>query len=242
MKNENRAFAIAVSLALLIFASCSDCEPKVIGEKKGEALVFESIPMGVDEAEFRRIAAGLVGFDAEKSNDIAECRDQAHLNFPDMGDKMIVERTAGGHSIVNCVLKTTEGMSSTLIEVRGEFVDHKLARLSYLFAAGELARLTSELESRFDKALTAEFEELTPFEKVSREYRVWRFDNAVWTFYQLEEGTVALVQYDLKAIGQLPEAEQASKRGKPVSLEDIGIGKLDLNAPEPKIEIPDSGV
>jgi hypothetical protein len=224
MKTGNRSLAIAVFLAPLTFAGCSYCEQKTIGVKKGDALAWESIPMGVDEAEFRRT-----------------CRDQAHLNFPDMREKLIVERAAGGHSIVNCVLTTTEERSSTLIEVRGEFVDHHLARLSYLFAAGERARLTDELESRFDKGLTATFEELTPFEKVSREYRVWRFDNAVWTFYQMEEGTVALVQYDLKTIGQLPESAPASKRGKPVSLEDLGIGKLDLNAPDPKIDLPDSG-
>jgi hypothetical protein len=242
MTIPGRTTLIAVFWALFMFAACSDCDQKTIGAKKGDALAWESIPMGIDEAQFGQAASELLGQNPKENPAPDSCRDQAHLNFPDMSDKLIVERASGGHSILNCVLKGAEGSSSTLVEVRGEFVDHRLARLTYLFAAGEFERLLGELESRFDKGLTTTFEERTPFEEVSREYRVWRFDNAIWTFYRMEEGTAALVRYELEAIAALPETEQASKRGKPVSLEDLGIGKFDLNAPEPEIYIPDSGL
>ncbi len=226
----------------MFLLACSDCGQSAIGEKKGNPLVWETISLGVDEAQFRKKALGLMGSVAGDENEKIPCRDQFHLSVPDIDEKKIVERSAGAHELANCIVKaSSEGQSSPLIELRAEFVDHRLARLTYRFAPGEYDRLVGELKARFGDGLAATFQENSLIEEMSTDYRVWRFDEVVWSLAKGEVETSVLVQHDLNATKVLPEPPPPAKRGKPVSLEDLGIGKLDLKAPDPKIELPDVG-
>ncbi|MCP4679516.1 MAG: hypothetical protein GY854_29305 [Deltaproteobacteria bacterium] len=241
MRTNTRRSALGVVIPGAIFLlACSDCGQSAIGEKKGQPLVWESISLGVDEAQFRKDAAGLVGAVADTESEIP-CRDQSHLSVPDIHKRKIVERSAGTHELANCVVKAvSKGQSSTLVELRAEFVDHRLARLTYRFAPGQYDRLVSELRARFGDGLATTFKEDSLIDGMSTDYRVWRFDEVVWSLAKGEVDTSVLVQHDLKATKVLPEPPPPAKRGKPISLEDLGIGKLDLKAPDPVIELPDT--
>ncbi len=233
---------IIAMLATSLLIGCMDCEQKVIGKKEGQALTWESIPLGIDEAKFKQSAVALAGMSPKADLVRVTCGDQAHFDVPDVGDRVIIERSAGTHVLTNCILKPASHEKSTnLIELRGEFIDHRLARLTYRFSAATYDQISAQLGTRFGPGLKATFKEQSIVEEAAEEYHIWRFTDLLWTFSRGEAGTARLVQQDLAASRTLPEPPPPAKRGKPVSLDDLGIGKLDLDAPQPEIDIPDAG-
>ena len=73
------------------------------------------------------------------------------------------------------------------------------------------------------------------------DYQIWQETGEMWLLSRGETGTALLVHQDMKASETLPAPRRAAKRGEPVSLDDLGIGKLDLNAPLPELNLPDAG-
>ena len=72
------------------------------------------------------------------------------------------------------------------------------------------------------------------------EYQYWKSDDEIWLLGRTTGETALLIHQDLKASFSLPKPTPPSERGKPISLEDIGIGKLDLDATQPNIDLPDT--
>jgi hypothetical protein len=217
------AFIALVSLLIagvvLGFVACSDCGQSAAGTRAGEALPWETIPLGIDQGTFRKVAASLSEADTDTP---ITCRDQLSVLVPDVGDREIVERSAGSHPVKVCLLKATApDSSSPLLEIRGDFVDRRLARLTFRFFPGQYEPLAQELTARFGPGLETKFEEQT--------LSTGELENAL------------LTETDLSATKDLKPPPKASERGDPVSLEDIGIGKLDLNEPLPEINLPDGG-
>ena len=158
------------------------------------------------------------------------------------GKKIVVDRSAGGHSLLNCQaqVKKKEGKGG-IIGVRGELLDNRLARLTFHFVPKVYPMIVNEFETRFGKANVLTFKENTILGQETLDTLVWRQDEEIWLLRRGRGQTTLLIHQDLKASRVLPEPSPPAKRGKPVSLEDIGIGKLDLTAPLPKIELPDAG-
>ncbi|MCP4599669.1 MAG: hypothetical protein GY847_03865 [Proteobacteria bacterium] len=239
----HRTLLLAVLFKSMILTGCSDCGQSAVGTKTGSPLEWESIPLGIDENGFRDHVAKLFSLDEAVVDERIPCRDQDHLSVPDVDEKIVVERSAGNHTLTNCVLNSkVNEASSPLIGVRAEFIDHHLTGLSYRFAPKEHDRLNSLLKERFGPGLYTTFQERTTLEKTSLKYQLWRFDDTLWIFSEGSEGTALLTHHDLAASRVLPKPLPPSKRGKPISLDDIGIGKLDLDAPDPEIELPDASL
>ncbi len=210
-------------------------------EKHGDALSWEKVHLQMDKKTFLKTAPRLLGIEVEILEDVA-CKDQSFLSVPDPKEEIVVERPAGKHALSNCRIQSTDAaQTSLMLEILGEFVDNRLSRISYRFKAEERARILSSLQNRFGKGDPTTFVEQNMIEEQKIEYHYWRDNNQIWLLRAAEPFTVLLIQQDLNLGMMLPLPKEASKRGEPVSLEDIGIGKLDLKAPLPKLDLPDAG-
>jgi hypothetical protein len=210
-------------------------------EKHGDALPWEQVHLHTDKNTFLKVAPPLMGVEIEVPEKVA-CKDQSFLSVPDLDEKTVVERPAGRHALSNCrVQSTIAAQSSLLFEILGEFVDNRLSRISYRFRAEERARVLSLLRTRFGKGDDITLEEQSMIELKETQYHYWRDADQIWLLRASETETVLLIQQDLEAGKKLSLPKGASKRGEPVSLDDIGIGKLDLKAPLPTLDLPDAG-
>lgn len=232
---------IAVAIAIGAAVVGCRCEGDDNIEKQGNVLVFEQVNLRIDRATFLKTAPPLLGL-TEKVSESTACIDQSTLSVPDMDEKIIVERPGTGRRLSNCRLQSLSGtQSSTVIELRAEFVDDRLARATFRFRESERAMMLSMMQKRFgtgdDMVLTGE--ELVDTTKFNVHY--WREGAELWLLFAPESGTVLLTRQDLQIGMSLPLPKGASKKGEPVSLDDIGIGKLDLKAPLPALDLPNTG-
>lgn len=229
---------------LVLFSGCGDCagSPGQIATKTGEAMQYETIGLGIGAAEFLKKAAEVGGIDNAAVDPRTSCRGQLIMSVPELSEEVVEERPKGPHSLSNCVVRTTTATQSTsLLEIRGEFVDERLARLSFRVTRGELARLRQRIEARFGPGARMTLTETLIVDEVKTDTQIWSEANEIWLLSQTDSGTALFVHQDMALSDTLPRPPKAVKRGEPVSLEDIGIGKLDLNAPEPALDIPDAG-
>ncbi len=240
-----RIIPTTLLLYMLFIQACSDCSGnnvKEIKEIKGKALTFEAISLGVTKTAFQKDAARLVGIDPSEAAKKVPCQDQLEMSVPNLDEKAVKARPQGTHALVNCLAKSNTLNDPALIkEVRGEFVDNRLVRATFRFGQQEHNRILQKFEGRFGKASDVVFSEQTLLDESQKRYLAWKHNHLIWLLSKSEGGTTLLVHQDLKASNLLKESKQTSKRGKPVSLEDIGIGKLDLDAPLPEMKIPDAG-
>jgi hypothetical protein len=235
-----------VSIFLTIiatFAACGDCDggPGTIEKKQGEALAWEDIGLGIEKSTFFKLARKLGQVEGVVDENRA-CRSQFVMIVPDISEEIMQERSAGEHALLSCLVRgSASAESSAVLEIRGEFIDGHLSRLSFRLKPTEHTALKQNLTSRFGKGAEIVLEEDLMMERNKRPFALWKEKDEVWLLSRGEQDTTLLVHQDLKSSQALPPVAKASTRGKPVSLEDLGIGKLDLNAPMPDIEIPDSG-
>ncbi len=228
----------------VLLGACGDCGggPGRIEQKKGDELSFESIPLKINKAEFVKQALALTQVDPAGTDIKKVCGDQITLSVPDIGEETIVERAKGNHALANCLIRTNRAAQSTaLLEVRGEFIDDRLARTSFRLTPAAYDNIRKTIEGRFGKGATVTLTEQIIIEETKADYQIWQEAGEIWMLYKGETGTTLFVHQDLETSRTLPEPPKATKRGEPVSLEDLGIGKLDLNAPLPDLDLPDSG-
>ncbi len=240
-----RIIPAGVFVCLLVVQACSDCggnTVKEIKEIKGDALTFEAITLGVDPPTFQKKAANLVGIESADAENQVVCRDQLELSVPDLDENVVEVRSRGTRILKNCQVKSNALKGQLPIkEIRGEFIDNKLVRLSFRFGSKAYPRVVQQLKQRFGEGSDVVFKEQTLLDELPEPYLAWKRANLVWLLAKSGGGTALLVHQDLQASQVLKEPPKTPKRGKPVSLEDIGIGKLDLNAPLPDIDHPDAG-
>ncbi len=209
-------------------------------EKQGDTLVFEAVHLHSDVPSFIKTASGLLGYTAEASPEKA-CTDQSTLEVPDLDEKLIVERPGKGHRLSNCRLPAFAGaQSSTVLEIRAEFMDDKLCRVSFRFREAERAQLLALLQRRFGPGDDIVLSEQVLIDAKQTKVHYWRDGDELWLLHEPDEGSVLLIRQDLKSGRLLPLPQAASRRGEPVSLDDIGIGKLDLKAPLPTLDLPET--
>jgi len=231
--------------AVVFAAACGDCRggPGQIEEKRGDELPFEAIPLGIDRKTFLKKAVALSGLDNVDINTGNACRDQLTMSVPDLDGNTVVERPRGPHALSNCVVRTAIAAQNTsLIELRGEFIGNRLARLSFRMKPDELSKLRQNIEGRFGAGAKVVLTEKLVVEEKKVDYQIWQEEGEIWLLSKGETGTALFVHQDRKGSESLPDPPKAAERGEPVSLEDLGIGKLDLNAPMPRLDLPDSGL
>lgn len=242
---NNAVESILLTCIVALAAACGDCTggPGQIEQKTGDALTFETVPLGIPPAAFVKAALELADLKDVEINEKTACRDQVAMAVPDIDDERIVERGKGSHALTSCVVRTNlADQSTTLLEMRGEFIDNRLVRLSFRMKPAELEKLRKRIAARFGKGATLRLSEQLIVEETAQNYQIWQEKGEIWMLSKGATGTARFVHQDLEASEALPEPPKAAKRGEPVSLEDLGIGKLDLNAPMPELNLPDSGV
>ena len=241
-----RATAVLFTLVLTwsMFAGCRQCTENNI-EKKGESTVFEEIPFHISQDDFLKRATQTLSLAAppEKSN---VCRSQISMPYPVLENEEIRDRFAGNLRLTHCTVRSLSStQTTTLLEIRGEFISDKLSRISYRIDASQRVNVLKTLTTRFGTGNDITLIEEVIIEDLPSKYRYWRDENEVWLLSAGEADTAVLVHQDLKSGRALSLPTPSTRKGNPVSLEDIGIGKLDLNAPLPSLDgiaLPDSGV
>lgn len=239
---------LAIVVALLCQPICSACS-RCQGERAptGASLEWETVRLGVDIHGFRKAAAQFAGIDAGSAESMITCSAQTELAVIDLEENAIVDRAAGGHALENCLLELPASeRHPSLMLVRAEFVDSRLVKVSYRFAPGRRDSLATALTGRFGDGEEVSLEERSIFDQRATTATLWHAGNEIWALFSTGEGADLVVRQDRVACGTLPSSTGAegAEKGKPVSLDDLGIGKLDLNAPlpeVPEVRVSDSG-
>lgn len=229
--------AVSTALAALaLVAGCSECGGRREVPPQGAALPWEALRLGADEASLSKDIAALLGASGPVS-----CGAQLSLVVPDLENERLDERSAGTHTLAFCSAAAGGGAQpSGLIDVRGELVDGRTVRLAFRFQAARRDGLAASLAARFGPGEKVELDEESLGGGKDRPCDAWKRGAELWLVGAGVGGSVVVVHQDLASSRALP-APQQSERGKPVSLEDIGIGRLDLKAAPPDIALPDAG-
>ncbi|MFO8072952.1 MAG: hypothetical protein R6V85_13850 [Polyangia bacterium] len=217
----------------------SDGERPAIEVPESEAagelpLVWESIPLGADEAGFREALAGLAGLNDAGARSRVSCAPLAALDVVDPERSLIEERSAGGRELTGCALLQAGSLKSwELIAVRGALLDGKLVSLGLTFVPEAFDDLERRLTERFGAGAAGELLERSAVEEVERPARIWKAKGDLWALFR-NERTIGLLCQRAEAAAKLPRPLPPARRGEPVDLEDIGLGgPLDLSEGEP---------
>ena len=217
---------------------CSDEEPVDRRVRSDRALPWEGVRLGAGEDGFRSSVSEMTGLEPDRIASMMRCGLQAEIAAIDPGSRTLSERSGHGRSLSQCtLLQASAGRSWNLASIRGDFIDGSLAAVSFHFGPGDPATLVSDLEGRLGPGDRVSLEARSILDTGQREHLLWR-DGAdeLWAL-DLDRGEGHTLTHQLSALVlSLPTARGASRRGVPVSLEDLGLGEVDLTAP-----LPDAG-
>lgn len=228
----------ALIQVVVLLAMACDCDQQYdnVRERKGEPLSFEAFYLGLEEPAFKNVLSESLNLDRTTLSSTVECRDQAFLGVPHFKLKKIEERPAGDHRLTYCSWKKqTPDSTDELIEIRADFLDGRLVKVSFRYPASNYSAVENRIAKRLGPGGGIAFAEQMDAERVETEYHYWMQQNELWLLSRVTAGHVLLTYQDLKVDTILPASIAASKKGQPVSLEDIGIGSPDLDAPLPEI-------
>jgi hypothetical protein len=212
--------------------------PPPVEPRAGRApLPWEAVALGADVTAFRVALGELAGIPGEDVAVRVACAPRATVEVIEPGGEVMVERTAAGHDLEGCaLLQAGSGSSSPLASVRGDFVDGRLASVTFVFPAGEETRLRRDLEKRLGPATRRAMTLRTRLGDEARDADVWNVAGAAWLLLPGERATT-LVHQDPRSAAGLGRPEPVPARGQPVNLDDIGLGGgLDLDSP---VQAPD---
>ena len=214
---------------------CERCSDSNI-EKHGDAVIWELIPFGISEETFIIQTASLMAVVPPKRD--LTCKEQITMPYPDLDEKEIVERPGGDLTLTACTIRAHSAeQTSTLLEIKGEFVADELSRLVFRFTSSQAVNVEESLKKRFGEGDTVTVKEQVIIEETPASYRYWRDKKEVWLLTRGTNDTVLLIHQDLVSGATLKKPAPIAEKGKPVSLDDIGLGgKLDLNAPLPNLD------
>jgi hypothetical protein len=244
---RSRAPLAVAFLALLGAAvgsgGCSRCSDDGVPEAQevagSSALDWEQVELGVDRQRFRGDLARLAGIPTEDAEARIGCRDQFTMDVIDPGERAITERSGRGHDLGNCTLQQAgSDRSWSLTSARGELVDGKLVRVTFAFGPDQHDRLAQDLTSRFGAGKGLELEERSAvlLDAETRQCSLWRRQGELIALVRGER-EARLIRQSASLVELLPPMPEAAERGKPVDLDDIGLGGgLDLDAPLPSVE------
>ena len=232
---------------VILLAMACDCDEHYdnVRERTGDPLSFEAFYLGLDEPAFKNVLSESLKLDRTTLSSLVKCSDQAFLGVPHFKLKKIEERPAGDHRLTYCSWKKQiRDSTDELIEIRADFLDGRLVKVSFRYPASNYSAVENRITKRLGPGGGIALAEQMDAERVETEYHYWMQQNELWLLSRVTAGHVLLICQDLKVDTLLPGPVAASKKGQPVSLEDLGIGSLDLNAPLPEIPnvpLPDSG-
>jgi len=235
---ENPRFLYAVVFFLTFISACKN-DHKNIEEKKGAPLIWEEIALGISDDVFYAKTKSLL----KQKEDITldkNCNNQPFMGVYDLDKKEIIERSAGKHSLKNCLVKVNN--QSSLVEIRAEFIDEKLCNLSFRLSPKELPIIKQNMEKRFGNGSSIVLKKYMLLDTQNIDFQYWSNGKELWLLSQGESNTVSLSHFDMITSSKLPHQAKASVKGKPVSLKDLGIGDYNANDPALTMEIPDSGI
>lgn len=223
-------------------AGCSRCGDEVpeAREAAGSSqLPWEKVALGADQAGFRASIAALAGIADDRAGTRIGCREHFTMDLIDAEARTITERSGRGLALANCaLLQAGSDRSWSLLSARGEFVNGKLMRLTFAFPIQRFDALAAELGSRFGPGAETTLEDRSAvlLDSEDRESRLWTRDKELIALVKGDR-EVRLVRQDAALGRLLPPMPAASKRGKPVNLDDIGLGGgLDLDASLPAVD------
>lgn len=243
MRNTIQLAALVLALGSLAGPSgcsrCGDDVPEAREIEGSAALPWERIELGTDRAVFRSALAALAGIPPGDAEARIGCREQFTMDVVDAEAGTVTERSGRGRELSNCaLLQAGSNRTWKLLSARGEFVDGELKRLTFAFSAERFDELAAELASRFGQgaAITLEDRSAVLLDSEQRDSRLWK---RAQELFALVEGDreARLVRQHRDLADLLQPMPPAAERGKPVSLDDIGLGGgLDLDAALPDVE------
>lgn len=222
------AFVTLAACATVV--SCSRCEGST---QRGEvdtapSLVWERAPLGQSKSALEAAAPDFVTF---KNGETWQCGQSIELPVANVEEKRIEVRFATGHALEHC---TSQGVlsrdASTPVRLRADFVDGLLARLEVALPQEKMGSLSDEISTRLgapEKVLLAQDDLLAD----PVEYLCWYpQEDVIWTLASTHtRGGVFALQH-LPLSRKLLPPGAATKRGTPVSLDDLGFGSNDVDS------------
>lgn len=228
--------------ALVWLAGCSRCGDDVPEAQEvagSQVLPWEQVELGVGHDRFRQSLAELAAIPPDQVAGRIRCLDQFTMDVVDPEARAIIERSGRGRELSNCaLLQAGAGRSSHLVSARGEFVDGELERVTFAFAPQRFDDLVGELESRFGAGAVVTLEERSAvlLDSENMEGRLWKRGGELVALVRGDR-EVRLIRQDASLGQKLPKMPAAAERGKPVNLDDIGLGGgLDLDAALPEVD------
>lgn len=222
--------AFVTLAACVTVVSCSRCDGST---QRGDldtaqSLVWERVPLGQKKSALVEVAADFV---TSKNGENWQCGGSIELPVANVEKKRIEVRFAKGHALERC---TSQGVlssdGSTPVRLKADFVDGLLARLEIALPQEEMGSLADEISIRFgapDKVSLAQDDLLAdPVESLCWYPR----EEVIWTLASTHtQGGVFALQH-LPLSRKLLPPGAATKRGTPVSLDDLGFGSNDVDS------------
>jgi hypothetical protein len=226
---------IAAAAICAALAGCSRCGEPADGTAEAVAK-YDKLPLGADEAGARAGLADLGGLDPAGATKFVTCAALPRVDVLDLDETALIEKPAGGHSVVRCTL--LGGMyhrSSPILSAQCDLLDGRTAAVSWIFAQSDYDKRRKELEAAFGAGDDVRLEERSALGEQQRAATVWRRGDQAWALIPGRE--TRILKQDARAFTVLADPAEPPARGSKVSLDDIGLGGgLDLAKPLPSDE------
>ena len=219
----------------MLASGCSMCGEEPLPESKpvegSSRLPWEEIELGMKAGEFRKALAHMADLSSPDGGaEVVDCRDQSAIEVIDLAKGVVVERKAGGGALSNCALMQAGRKKSwSLLSAKGEFLGDSLVSVALVFKADFGGGLAKEISDRFGPGEERKIEERTLLGDREVTMRLWRIGEELWAL-EAGEKTTRLVLQDTARLKDLEDLPPPPEKGKPVNLDDIGLGGgLDLD-------------
>ncbi len=186
--------------------------------------------LGTDADSFRGVLAQLSGLQEEDAATIITCVDQSIIEVVDPAKGLISERPVVDGTLSNCALmQAGENKSWQLLSAKGEFLKGVMVGATYNFPADYHGGLLREMTARYGPGEERQLRVINLLGDGSATMRLWSVDDKLWAL-EKGKGVTRLLHQDTDELTGLPEPTPPAEKGKPVSLDEIGLGGgLDLN-------------
>jgi hypothetical protein len=233
------------SVSLFANVSCSGCNEKPKGEKLKESITvngskilkWEIINPGITLDRLNSLLSKVTGIDSADIKRSIKCSFGTAIDVIDPINAAISERLSVKPPLTVCtLLQIGLKRSGNLSSVRAFFMQNRLVSITYRFKKDAYKILNGHLSKRFGPSQSRELTRLSIIDNQKEQISLWKVKNDIWALQQQSNNT-DLIRQDSDKLKDLPLPPKPSQKGKPVSLDDLGIkGGLEVDLSD----IPDT--